>query len=325
MATVAPRALVALALCAVACAGLLLTARPAPTALQALWYKDRGLTWQEKQAIKESKALANNVRLEEERNPSLVRRFMKAYHAAGTALEEEYDYGFKPWAYAHGLKGSQTSQLKVVMTECIKCVSECPAYVKHPIKAADFQEFSHIAQKECGMCYEGVKGPCPANEDNHGVLRVAHQHATSLHAAAQGPNPVQGTYAQSPYTKTTYDRSMGTNQVFLGHANKARAMVLHTADTGPNPVQGTYAQSPYTKTTYDRSMGTNQVFLGRANKARVQQLYQESFEQAQKAQAMYDQPTNSFLHEDSAGHVDVENFGYNVKEHFIPESMKPRY
>ena len=269
----------ALALCAVACAGLLLTERPAPTALQALWYKTKGLTWQEKQAIQESKALARNVRLEEERNPSLVRRFMNAYHAAGTALEEEYDYEVKPWAYAHGLKGSQTSQLKVVMTECIKCVSECPAYVKHPIKAADFQAFSHIAQKECGMCYEGVKGPCPANEDNHGVLRVAHRHATSLHAAAQGPNPVQGTYSQSPYTKTTYDRSMGTNQVFLGHANKAR----------------------------------------------VQQLYQESFEQAEKAQAMYDQPENRLLHEDSAGHVDVEDFGYNVKEHFIPESMKPRY
>jgi hypothetical protein len=129
------------------------------------------------------------------------------------------------------------------------------------------------------MCYEGVKGPCPANEDNHGVLRVAQRHATSLHSADPGPNPVQGTYSQSPYTKTTYDRSMGTNQVFLGHANTAR----------------------------------------------VQQLYEESFEQAEKAQAMYDQPTNRFLHEDSAGHIDIEDFGYNVKEHFIPESMKPRY
>ena len=30
------------------------------------------------------------------------------------------------------------------------------------------------------------------------------------------PNPVQGTYATDPFTKTTYPRTMGTNQVFLG-------------------------------------------------------------------------------------------------------------
>ena len=31
--------------------------------------------------------------------------------------------------------------------------------------------------------------------------------------------------------------------------------------------------------------------------------------QAMKAQAMYDKPVNSLVHTDSAGHVDIENFG----------------
>jgi hypothetical protein len=31
--------------------------------------------------------------------------------------------------------------------------------------------------------------------------------------------------------------------------------------------------------------------------------------QAMKAQAMYDKPVNSIVHTDSAGHVDIENFG----------------
>lgn len=31
--------------------------------------------------------------------------------------------------------------------------------------------------------------------------------------------------------------------------------------------------------------------------------------QAMKAQAMYDKPVNSMVHTDSAGHVDIENFG----------------
>jgi hypothetical protein len=302
-----------------ACLGLVTLASrraAAPTVLMSLWYKDgRGLTYSERSAIKKSKQLATNVRLEEQRNPSLVQRFMKAYRSANLAMTEEYDYQFKPWAVEHGLKGSHTSQLKVIMTECVKCVSECPAYVKNPIKAGSFEEFSHVAQKECGMCYEGVEGPCPANADNHGVLRVADKHdTTTLFKSDKGPNPVQGTYAQSPYTKATYPRSMGTNQVFLGKAYKAGfakqsatlkvaskgVTSLHT-DPGPNPVQGTYTQSPYTMATYPRSMGTNQAFLGHANKAPKQQLYQESFEQAEKAQAMYDQPHNSFLHEDSAG------------------------
>ncbi len=38
-----------------------------------------------------------------------------------------------------------------------------------PIKADSFDDFSHLAKKECGMCYGGVKGPCPANADNRGV------------------------------------------------------------------------------------------------------------------------------------------------------------
>ena len=209
---------------ALACAAVVVSRRAGTRAAllssQGLWYTDRGLTWQEKNAIKESKALAQKVRLEEKNNPSLVQRFMNAYREAGIAMTEEYDYEFKPWAREHGLKGSHTSQLKVIMSECVKCVSECPAYVKHPIEAGSFDEFSRQAKKECGMCYEGVKGPCPANADDHGVLRVAHRHATSLHTA--GPNPVAGTYSQSPYTKQTYPRSMGTNQVFLGQVG-ARA------------------------------------------------------------------------------------------------------
>jgi hypothetical protein len=214
---------------ALVCAGVVVVSQRAgrPAALlstQGLYYSDRGPTWAERDAIKESKALSNQVRLEEERNPSLVKRFMQAYRAAGVALTEEYDYEFKPWAHEHGLKGSRTSQLKVIMTECVKCVSECPAYVKHPIKADSFDDFSHLVKKECGMCYEGVKGPCPANADNHGVLRVAHRHAQSLHAA--DPNPVAGTYAKSPYTKETYPRSMGTNQVFLGKVGAGRASPL---------------------------------------------------------------------------------------------------
>jgi hypothetical protein len=93
--------------------------------------------------------------------------------------------------------------------------------VKHPIKASTFEEFSHVAKQECGMCYEGVKGPCPANIDNHGVLRVAQDGATQLHSMGAMPNPAKGEFAVSPYTKEAYPWSMGTNQVFLRHTNKA--------------------------------------------------------------------------------------------------------
>ena len=62
--------------------------------------------------------------------------------------------------------------------------------------------------------------------------------------------------------------------------------------------------------------GTDAAFMHKAGeggisvkKAKMQSLYQESFEQAMKAQNMYDQPRNSMVHTDSAGHVDVENFG----------------
>ncbi len=84
-------------------------------------------------------------------------------------------------------------------------------------------------------------------------------------------------------------------------------------------------------------------------KARTQELYQESFEQGMKAQEMYDKvlsllaqftcftstrvpiltpeelrkPRNSLVHVDEAGHVDLENFGSNVREHFLPNSMRP--
>ena len=90
-------------------------------------------------------------------------------------------------------------------------------------------------------------------------------------------------------------------------AAPTQSLFAHASD--PNPEEGTYALSPFTKQTYPRQMGTNQVFLGHVNRAPMQQLYQESFEQAEKAQAMYDKPRNSMVHVDSAGHVDVENFG----------------
>jgi len=48
------------------------------------------------------------------------------------------------------------------------------------------------------------------------VARAMAAPMQSLHTANPPPNPVQGTYALSPFTKTTYPRSMGTNQVFLG-------------------------------------------------------------------------------------------------------------
>ena len=147
------------ALGALACVGTLVVRQAgSSTALQALWYKTKGLTWQEKQAIKKSKALARNVRLEEERNPSLVRRFMNAYHAAGTALEEEYDYQFKPWAYAHGLKGSETSQLKVIMTECVKCVSECPACKYHMMTRRALPSYCSLAPSAVPCSYFVVCG-----------------------------------------------------------------------------------------------------------------------------------------------------------------------
>ena len=85
------------------------------------------MTNREKEAVRRSKQLAHNVRLEQERNPTLVQRFMNAYANAKLAMREEYDYKIKPWASSHGLKSSRTSQLKVVMSECVKCVSECPA------------------------------------------------------------------------------------------------------------------------------------------------------------------------------------------------------
>ncbi len=296
LAVLAAAGILSACLCMLAGVGMLQSRKP--TALLAsrhyhktgLYYKDRGLSGTEKEAIQRSKDLARNVRLEEERNPSLVKRFMSAYAKleqdaaevtdhARVDLIEEYNFGFKPWARAHGLKGSRTSQLKVIMTECVKCVSECPAYVKNPIKAGNYEDFSRQAKKECGMCFEGVEGPCPANKDNHGVLHVAHEHATTLHLQDSAPNPVAGTYAVDPYTKATYPRTMGTNQVFLGKAYKAsfakKSTTLKVASNSgtsklstnsqPNPVAGTYAVDPYSKASYPRSMGTNQVFLGHAN------------------------------------------------------------
>ena len=72
-----------------------------------------------------------------------------------------------------GLKGEQkpfNQQLAVVMSECISCVQSCPSYKKQPFKADTFDEFEGMAKAQCGSCFNGVKGPCPANKDNHGVL-----------------------------------------------------------------------------------------------------------------------------------------------------------
>jgi hypothetical protein len=49
-------------------------------------------------------------------------------------------------------------------------------------------------------------------------LKVPRKGVSSLHSVDKAPNPVAGTYATSPYTKSTWPRSMGTNQVFLGQA-----------------------------------------------------------------------------------------------------------
>ena len=72
--------------------------------------------------------------------------------------------------------------------------------------------------------------PCPSNASNaqaykaafarrSATLKVASRGVTSLHAVDKGqPNPVEGTYAPSPYSKSVWPRTMGTNQVFLGQA-----------------------------------------------------------------------------------------------------------
>jgi len=51
------------------------------------------------------------------------------------------------------------------------------------------------------------------------TLKVASKGITSLHTAdKEQPNPVEGTYATLPYSKSVWPRTMGTNQVFLGQA-----------------------------------------------------------------------------------------------------------
>jgi hypothetical protein len=101
--------------------------------------------------------------------------------------------------------------------------------------------------------------------------------------------------------------AMGTNKAFIGKGDGSG-------------LRGTSKLSGF---------GTDAAFMnkadgaGQSTKARTQSLYQESFEQAMKAQAMYDKPGNTLVHSDSAGHIDVENFGMNVRERFVPMSMKP--
>ena len=94
-------------------------------------------------------------------------------------------------APAHIAALERQQELKVVMSECVDCLSACPGYVQNRSSfdnTSSFNEFSRLAQKECGMCYQGVKGPCPADANNHGVLRAVDNkrgglRATSLHAA----------------------------------------------------------------------------------------------------------------------------------------------
>ena len=78
-------------------------------------------------------------------------------------------------APAHIAALERQQELKVVMSECVDCLSACPGYVQNRSSfdnTSSFNEFSRLAQKECGMCYQGVKGPCPADANNHGVLRA---------------------------------------------------------------------------------------------------------------------------------------------------------
>mmetsp|Transcript_29513 Transcript_29513/g.66808 ORF Transcript_29513/g.66808 Transcript_29513/m.66808 type:complete len:163 (-) Transcript_29513:132-620(-) len=154
--------------CVFASALVLLLLRQSQPQRSALFYNDRGLTYKEKEAIRKSKELARTASGPSE--PSLVDTFMGAWRRGMVDMQMVYDYKIRPWEAAHGLKDKHAQQLRVVMTQCVDCVSGCPAYKLHPFRADNFDQFQKMAMKQCGNCFEGVKGPCPANKDNHGVL-----------------------------------------------------------------------------------------------------------------------------------------------------------
>lgn len=77
----------------------------------------------------------------------------------------------------------------------------------------------------------GICMPCPANPSHvqaykaafarrSATLKVHSKGLTSLHTAGKGqPNPVEGTYATSPYDKSVTPHITDTNQVFLGRVD----------------------------------------------------------------------------------------------------------
>jgi len=105
---------------------------------------------------------------------------------------------------------------------------------------------------------------------------------------------------------------MGANGQRFAPERAYKARVQSLAD-----IQGTGARRRRAEkiASMGPGMGTNMAFLykydgkDQSTKAKMQSLYQESFAQAMKSQHMYEKPRNSLLHVDSAGHVDMENFG----------------
>mmetsp|Transcript_5062 Transcript_5062/g.11679 ORF Transcript_5062/g.11679 Transcript_5062/m.11679 type:complete len:197 (-) Transcript_5062:186-776(-) len=151
---------------------------------QSLSYSDRGMTYAEKEAVRKSKQLQHRVLEDRKEEQTLVDKFMGALKSGMSQAEAEWDYSLRPTLNnrilpSMGLEGRgvglrkmgvKGQQLAVVMTECVNCVQTCPAYVHHPFKADTFDDFQRLAMSECGMCFSGVSGPCPANKDNHGVV-----------------------------------------------------------------------------------------------------------------------------------------------------------
>ena len=110
--------------------------------------------------MRKSKDLAKAAHKSEDNSPGLVDGFMKAYKKAGIKMESWLDYSVYPTLAmhhffkqtGHGSLKSQQQMLKaakVVMTECVQCVTECPAYMKQPFKANDFDEFQNMAMGQC--------------------------------------------------------------------------------------------------------------------------------------------------------------------------------
>eukprot|EP00291_Cryptomonas_curvata_P002742 CAMPEP_0172189010 /NCGR_PEP_ID=MMETSP1050-20130122/22273_1 /TAXON_ID=233186 /ORGANISM="Cryptomonas curvata, Strain CCAP979/52" /LENGTH=250 /DNA_ID=CAMNT_0012863631 /DNA_START=142 /DNA_END=891 /DNA_ORIENTATION=+ len=168
--------------------------------------------------VHNTQTLGGEVVADEKEVPSLVDKFMAALKEERGSLEAFYDYtiapeiAYGPYAQfkahpaapaagalraqpgASGAAGGTTAaeklqQLAVVMRTCVSCVAECPAYVKKPFKAASFGEFQSQAMDQCAQCFHGVAGPCPANQDNHGVLSAVRGAVSLASAAAAAAHP----------------------------------------------------------------------------------------------------------------------------------------